>query len=82
MLIGLEAILPLFIIIGCGYLARRTLLDESMLPAVNVFVYYFAVPALLFRAAMEMSLEGDIESLAHAAVRLRGAFAGESIEDE
>lgn len=58
MLTGLQAILPLFFIIGCGYVARRTVLNESMLPAINQFVYFFAVPALLFRAARQMSLEG------------------------
>ena len=58
MLAGLEAILPLFVIIACGYFASRTVLDATMLPAINLFVYYFAVPSLLFRAAMGMSLEG------------------------
>ena len=58
MLIGLEAIMPLFFIIGCGYVAKITVLDDAMLPAINQFVYFFAVPALLFRAAMGMSLAG------------------------
>lgn len=58
MLTGFEAILPLFFVVACGYLASRWFLDSSMLPAINQFVYYFAVPALLFRAAREMSLQG------------------------
>ena len=58
MLTGFEAILPLFFVIACGYLASRWFLDSGMLPAINQFVYYFAVPALLFRAARGMSLDG------------------------
>lgn len=54
---SLLAIIPLFTLIGLGYLARRTILDRSMLPALNLFVYYFAVPALLFNAARRQSLD-------------------------
>lgn len=54
---SLLAIIPLFALIGLGYLARRTILDSSMLPALNLFVYYFAVPALLFNAARRQSLD-------------------------
>lgn len=54
---SLLAIIPLFALIGLGYLARRTILDSTMLPALNLFVYYFAVPALLFNAARCQSLE-------------------------
>ncbi|WP_020560681.1 AEC family transporter [Thiofilum flexile] len=56
-LAGLNAIIPLFILIGLGYLAKRTVLDSKMLPALNSFVYYFAVPALLFNAARQQNLE-------------------------
>lgn len=54
---SLIAIIPLFALIGLGYLARRTILDISMLPALNLFVYYFAVPALLFNAARRQTLD-------------------------
>ncbi|MFI0400321.1 MAG: AEC family transporter [Thiolinea sp.] len=54
---SLFAIIPLFLLIGLGYLARRTILDSTMLPALNLFVYYFAVPALLFNAARRQSLD-------------------------
>ncbi len=54
---SLFAIIPLFLLIGLGYLARRTILDSAMLPALNLFVYYFAVPALLFNAARRQSLD-------------------------
>lgn len=45
------AIVPLFLLIFLGYLGKRTLFDVRMLPGLNQFVYYFAVPALLFKAA-------------------------------
>lgn len=54
---SLLAIIPLFTLIGLGYLARRTILDVTMLPALNLFVYYFAVPALLFNAARQQTLD-------------------------
>jgi malonate transporter len=47
----LTIILPLFAIIGCGYAAGRVkLLGEAATEALNAFVYYFALPALFFRA--------------------------------
>jgi len=51
------SILPIFLIIALGYLAKRTVLDIKMLPALNLFVYYFAVPALLFDSARNASIE-------------------------
>lgn len=64
---SLFAIIPLFTLIGLGYLARRTILDSSMLPALNLFVYYFAVPALLFNAARRQSLDDLFNAPALAA---------------
>ncbi len=56
MLSGLQSILPLFLMMGLGYLARCTVFDIKWLPGLNLFVFYFAVPALLFDAASKMSL--------------------------
>lgn len=53
---SLLAIIPLFALIACGYIARHTLLDIKMLPVLNQFVYYFAVPALLFNSASRQPL--------------------------
>lgn len=64
---SLLAIIPLFTLIGLGYLARRTILDSAMLPALNLFVYYFAVPALLFNAARRQSLDNLFNGPALAA---------------
>lgn len=54
---GFNAIIPLFILIGLGYLAKHTVLDSKMLPALNTFVYYFAVPALLFNASRQQDIQ-------------------------
>lgn len=43
--------LPFFALIGCGYLAARLrAFPESGIPGLNVFVWYFALPSLVFRA--------------------------------
>lgn len=60
---SLNAIIPLFALIGFGYLAKRTLLDSAMLPALNQFVYFFAVPALLFQASSSQSLESLLDPI-------------------
>ncbi len=57
MLLSFQTILPLFLMISLGYLAKRTLFDVRMLPGLNQFVYYLAVPALLFNAASRESTD-------------------------
>ncbi|OMH25964.1 hypothetical protein BGP75_24875 [Motiliproteus sp. MSK22-1] len=46
--------------IALGYLAKRTVFDIKMLPGLNQFVYFLAVPALLFNASSKESLESLI----------------------
>ena len=70
MLASLEAILPLFILIALGYSAKRTILDIKLLPGLNLFVYYFAVPALLFNAASQQSINDLLNLPALAAFTL------------
>ncbi|PCJ36490.1 MAG: hypothetical protein COA75_06810 [Cellvibrionales bacterium] len=76
MLASLEAILPLFLLIVLGYGARRTLLDVKLLPGLNLFVYYFAVPALLFNAASQQSINDLLNIPALAAVSLAVVLTG------
>ena len=76
MLDSLLAIIPLFTLIGLGYVARHTLLDVRMLPALNQFVYYFAVPALLFNAARKQSLDTLFNLPALAAFSLGVVLTG------
>ena len=46
-----DVILPIFAIVAIGWLAgRRRMLGESAAQAINGFVYYFALPAMLFVA--------------------------------
>jgi malonate transporter and related proteins len=53
----LDIVLPVFGIVGAGYLcgARRLLGDEAS-AALNLFVYWVALPALLFRAMASVDL--------------------------
>lgn len=44
-------IMPLFALICCGYIARRTVLNADGLIGLNQFVYFFALPAMMFVAA-------------------------------
>ncbi|WP_164669922.1 AEC family transporter [Virgibacillus doumboii] len=49
MLVLFQVVIPIFAIILCGFLAGRfSLLSFSSTTALNNFVYYFALPALLF----------------------------------
>lgn len=46
-----ETVLPIFGLILCGYVVgRRGWMSEEAIKGLNTFVFYFAVPALLFRA--------------------------------
>lgn len=46
----LEVTLPVFALVFCGYLASaRSLLPERAVEGINAFVFWFALPAMLFR---------------------------------
>lgn len=50
MLAVLEVTLPVFALVFCGYLASaRSLLPERAVEGINAFVFWFALPAMLFR---------------------------------
>jgi predicted permease len=54
----LDAVLPVFGLVGCGYLAGRLgLVTQASSLALNQFVYAFALPAMLFIAVYRGSLE-------------------------
>lgn len=67
MLFSFQSILPLFLMIALGYLAKRTVFDVKMLPGLNQFVYFLAVPALLFKAASEATIDNLVNGPALAA---------------
>ena len=52
------AVLPVFGLVGCGYLAGRFhIVTQASSQALNQFVYAFALPAMLFVAVYRGSLE-------------------------
>lgn len=57
MSILLNIILPIFAIIGAGYFCgRKDLLGDGSTEGLNKFVYWIALPALLFRAMANVEL--------------------------
>lgn len=47
----LETVLPIFGLVLCGYVVgRQRWMSEEAIKGLNTFVFYFAIPALLFRA--------------------------------
>lgn len=57
----IDAVLPVFALIGVGYLAGRGgILDAAVTEALNRFVVWLALPALLFGATARMTL-ADID---------------------
>jgi len=64
-------VVPVFLLIGLGYLAARfKLLDTGGVTGLNNFVFMFAIPALLFRTAMKVDIGVT------APWRLWGAYFG------
>ncbi|MBY4677611.1 AEC family transporter [Marinobacterium arenosum] len=57
MLASLQVIVPLFLLIGLGYLARRMVLTSEGLIGLNQLVYFFALPAMLFDAARRQPID-------------------------
>ncbi|MGH6947017.1 MAG: AEC family transporter [Kiloniellales bacterium] len=54
--------LPFFAVVACGYLAGRfDVLSAAALDGLNAFVYYFALPALLFRVFALRPLQEILE---------------------
>lgn len=53
----IETVIPVFVIIAAGWWARRAgLLEEKASSALNQYVFYFAVPAMMFLATSKFSL--------------------------
>jgi malate permease and related proteins len=56
-------ILPIFIIIAAGWLARkRDFIPETFIGPANRIVYYFAIPAMIFRAISTASFHDEFSS--------------------
>lgn len=72
----IDVILPVFLVIGFGYMAVRTgKLSETAIDGVMTFAQNFAVPCLLFRAISDIDLAADLSIPLFASFYI-GAFAG------
>lgn len=59
----LTIVLPVFGLVLLGYLVGRTrLLSEEGIRGINTFVFYVAIPALLFRATSRLALPDAAEA--------------------
>jgi len=59
----ISIILPIFIIIATGWLARKKLfIPEAFIGPANRIVYYFAIPAMIFRAVSRASFHDEFSS--------------------
>ncbi len=62
MIISLEIVLPVFAIILCGYvIGRKGWVAGSALKGLSFFVYYLAIPALLFRTMALGNISDDLD---------------------
>lgn len=53
----LDVTLPVFALVFCGWLAAtRNLMPASAIAGINAFVFWFALPAMLFRVVAQRSL--------------------------
>jgi len=67
--------LPFFALIGCGYAAARLrVFPDAGIPGLNVFVWYFALPALVFRALALRPL-AEIVDIPYIAAWAAGGWA-------
>ena len=79
MLTVLEVTLPVFALVLCGWVAaRRGLLQDSGVEGINIFVFWFALPAMLFRAVAAHPVSKIADPGYFTAYLLAGAilFAG------
>ena len=68
-------VLPFFALIGCGWLAgRRTWLGSGAAEGLTLFVFTFALPALIFRSAATRPLGELFEPTYALAYLLAGLF--------
>lgn len=60
MLSVLEVTLPVFALVFCGYVAAaRRMLPDKAVEGINAFVFWFALPAMLFRVVAQRPI-GDL----------------------
>ncbi len=59
----LAATIPVFALVFCGFAGQKAkLLPESAVDGLNAFVYYFALPAMLFRVVQSSPLHALLDA--------------------
>lgn len=75
MLTVLEVTLPVFALVFCGWIAaRRRLLSDEAADGINAFVFWFALPAMLYRVVSNQPLS-QLADLRFALAYLAAAAA-------
>lgn len=60
----IEIVLPVFAMVLCGYIIGRTpLLSAEGIKGINNFVFYVAIPALLFRSMSTLKVPENVDGL-------------------
>jgi malonate transporter len=75
----LDVTLPVFALVACGWIAaRRRMLSDEAVAGINAFVFWFALPAMLFRAVATQPVTGIVDLRFLAAYLLASGllFAG------
>lgn len=71
----LNVTVPFFALVGCGWLAARlALLPGQAVPALNAFVLWFALPAMLLRFAAQTPFSTLADPAVFGAYALSGLF--------
>lgn len=73
MLTVLEVTLPVFALVLCGWIAaRRGLIADVAVEGLNTFVFWFALPAMLYRAVSSQPISQIVDARFFAAFLLAG----------
>lgn len=72
----LITLIPFFVLVLIGYFsARKGLIDSHGVKGLNAFVFYFALPALLFDKTQSAPIDKLMEERAYMLAYLIGALA-------
>lgn len=75
MLTVLEVTLPVFALVLCGWIAaRRGLIADAAVEGLNTFVFWFALPAMLYRAVASQPIARIVDARFLAAFLAAGAL--------